>query len=38
LLAEDLADLETPWQHDPQKLASSLMSLYWSVRAKTAAE
>jgi uncharacterized cofD-like protein len=38
LLAEDLADLETPWQHDPQKLASALMGLYWSVRAKTAAE
>jgi uncharacterized cofD-like protein len=38
LLAEDLADLETPWQHDPQKLAAALMSLYWSVRAKTATE
>jgi uncharacterized cofD-like protein len=36
LLSEDLVDLETPWQHDPQKLASALLGLYWSVRTKAA--
>jgi hypothetical protein len=24
----DLVDAETPWRHDPRKLAQSLMSLY----------
>jgi uncharacterized cofD-like protein len=37
MIAKDLVDLETPWQHDPQKLAAALMSLYWSVRTKVAA-
>ncbi len=36
LLSEDLVDLETPWQHDPQKLAAALLGLYWSVRTKAA--
>jgi uncharacterized cofD-like protein len=38
MIAEDLVDLETPWQHDPQKLAAALMNLYWSVRARAAAD
>jgi uncharacterized cofD-like protein len=37
LLSEDLVDLETPWQHDPQKLAAALLRLYSSVRTKAAA-
>lgn len=38
MIAKDLVDLETPWQHDPCKLAAALISLYWSVRAKAATD
>lgn len=38
MIAKDLVDLETPWQHDPRKLAAALISLYWSVRAKAATD
>jgi uncharacterized cofD-like protein len=34
----DMVNLETPWQHDPEKLAEELVNLHWSVRSKTAAE
>jgi len=34
----DMVNLETPWQHGPEKLAEELMNLYWSVRSKTGAE
>jgi len=37
LVAADLVDLETPWQHDPKKLAEELMDLYWAVRTKATA-
>jgi uncharacterized cofD-like protein len=38
LVPADLLDLETPWQHDPKKLAEELMNLYWSVRTKVPAD
>ena len=38
LVGEDLVDLENPWQHAPHKLAEALMSLYWTVKARTVEE
>lgn len=38
LVTADMVDLETPWQHHPKKLAEQVMSLYWSVRTRIAAD